>query len=363
MVSSRAAPALLATLVVLASTGAAAQIEPPRPVEELAPDSPAQRPSRTRREPPPPAETPAEEEAAGAETQEPAPPPPPPKPPRRSNRAPGPAPVPVAPAPPASTRDRTPPPPLLVPTEGDDTLLQAFNAWKEAERTRDPKASRAARDRLLELRDTLAIADLESVSLALLRGARVRAQGKDGAGAVELAQSAVALSPDVADAHWGLFRAHLGNDLFDLQRLWADGRSAVRAAIADPRWSRGLLGDLGATVLVAWLATALAALLVLFIRTVPSLVHDVHHAFPKGVARWQAGALLILVLLLPWVFRLGLLFPSLVLFAAVTLYIEAKERWLLAVLLAGACLVPPLAGARQAPARSTASSQRSFASM
>src|SRR5262249_51374016 len=65
----------------------------------------------------------------------------------------------------------------------------------------------------------------------------------------------------------------------------------------------------------------------------------------KGVARWQAGALLILVLLLPWVFRLGLLFPSLVLFAAVTLYIEAKERWLLAVLLAGACLIPPLAGA------------------
>src|SRR6516162_2556346 len=248
MVSPRAAPALLATLVVLASTGAAAQIEPPRPVEELAPDSPAQRPSRTRHEPPPPpAETPAEEEAPGAETQEPAPPPPPPKPPRRSNRAPGPAPVPAAPAPPASTRDRTPPPPLLVPTEGDDTLLQAFNAWKEAERTRDPKASRAARDRLLELRDTLAIADLESVSLALLRGARVRAQGKDGAGAVELAQSAVALSPDVADA-----------------------RNAARAAIADPRWSRGLLGDLGATVLVAWLATALAALLVLFIRTLPS---------------------------------------------------------------------------------------------
>ena len=77
MVSPRAVPALLATLVVLASTGAAAQIEPPRPVEELAPDSPAQRPSRTRHEPPPPpAETPAEEEAPGAETQEPAPPPP-----------------------------------------------------------------------------------------------------------------------------------------------------------------------------------------------------------------------------------------------------------------------------------------------
>jgi len=344
MASPRAAPALVATLVFLASTGAAAQIEPPRPVDELAPDGPAQRPARRREPAPAPAPEP-EQEAEAGEAQEPVRPPPPPT--RRSTKSRPPAPAPETPAVPAPTpgRDRTPPPPLLVPTEGDDALLQAFGAWKDAERTRDPKASRAARDRLAELRDTLAIADLESVSLALLRGARVRATGKDGGGAVELAQSAVALSPDVADAHWGLFRAHLATDPFDLRRLWADARNAGRAALADPRWSRGLLGDLGATVLVAWLATALAALLVLFLRTLPSLVHDVHHAFPRGVSRWQAGALLILVLLLPWVFRLGLLFPSLVLFAAVTLYLEAKERWLLAVLLAGACLVPPLAGA------------------
>jgi tetratricopeptide (TPR) repeat protein len=283
----------------------------------------------------------------GTEAQTPEPPRTPALPARRPVRAATPAPAPAPPpaAPAAPARDRSPAPPLLVPTEGDEAILQAFNAWKEAERTRDPKASRAARERLAELRETLAIADLESVSLALLRGARVRSAGRDGAGAVDLAQSAVVLSPDVADAHWGLLRAHLGTDAFDVRRLWADARSAARAALDDPRWSRGLLGDLGATLLVAWLATALAALLVLFLRSVPSLVHDVHHAFPRGVSRWQAGALLVLVLLLPWVFRMGLLFPSLVLLAAVTLYLEPKERWLLAVLLAGACLVPPLAGA------------------
>jgi hypothetical protein len=67
----------------------------------------------------------------------------------------------------------------------------------------------------------------------------------------------------------------------------ADARNAGRAALADPRWSRGLLGDLGAMLLVAWLATALAALVVLFLRTAPSLVHDVHHAFPGA---WRAGS-------------------------------------------------------------------------
>ena len=342
MVLPRAAPALLASLVLLASMPGSAQIEPPRPVEELAPDTPS-RPTRTRREPPP-APVQAAPDDEGTEAQEPPRPQPPPV---RRSRATAPAPTPAPPpaAPSAPARDRTPPPPLLVPTESDETLLQAFNAWKDAERARDPKASRAARDRLAELRETLAIADLESVSLALLRGAKVRAAGRDGAGAVELAQSAVALSPDVADTHWGLLRAHLGTDLFDVRRLWADARNAIQAALTDPRWSRGLLGDLGATLLVAWLATAMAALLVFFLRSVPSLVHDVHHLFPRGVARWQAGALLVLVLMLPWVFRLGLLFPSLVAFAAVTLYLEAKERWLVAVLLGGACLVPPLAGA------------------
>ena len=337
----RAAPALLAIVVLLAAGPGAAQIEPPRPVDELAPDTTAPRPARTRQPPPAPVQAPAADaEPAEVQPQEA----PRPAPARHTPKTPPPAPAPtVAPAAPA--RDRTPPPPLLVPTEGDAAIVQAFDAWKEAERVRDPKASRASRERLAELRETLAIADLESVSLALVRGARVRAAGRDGAGAEELALSAVALSPDVADAHWGLLRAHLGNDPFDFRRLWADARNAVRAALADPRWSRGLLADVGATFLVAWLATALAALVVLFLRTVPSLVHDVHHAFPRGVSRWQAGSLLVLLLLLPWVFRLGLLLPSLVLFAAVTLYLEPRERWLLGVLLAGACLVPPLAGA------------------
>jgi len=339
----RAAPALLATLVLLAATPGAAQIEPPRPVEELAPDNPGTRPVRTRREPPPPqpVEAPSEDEETAAPESPPRPPPAPTRRPARPAPVPQPAPAPAAAAP---ARDRTPAPPLLVPTEGDASILQAFTAWKDAERTRDPKASRAARERLVELRETLAITDLESVSLALLRGARTRAAGKDVAGAVELAQSGVALSPDVADAHWGLLGAHLGSDPFDVRRVSADVRAATRASLSDPRWSRGLLGDLGATLLVAWLATALATLVVLFLKTAPSLVHDVHHAFPRGVARWQAGALLVLVLLLPWVFRMGLLFPSLVLFAAVTLYLEPIERWLLAALLALACLVPPLAG-------------------
>ncbi|HEY1417916.1 MAG TPA: hypothetical protein VGF41_08415, partial [Myxococcaceae bacterium] len=55
MPSLRAVPALLATVLFLVSPRGEAQIEAPRPVEELAPDTPAQRPSRRREPPPPPA--------------------------------------------------------------------------------------------------------------------------------------------------------------------------------------------------------------------------------------------------------------------------------------------------------------------
>ena len=330
-------PALLAALcLLLLPLPGVAQIEAPRPIEEMSPDTPAKKPPR--RPPPPPVEEPAEETEPVAQP----PPPPTPKPSKRTAPAPRaePAPPPAAPA-----RDRSPAPPLLLPTAGEADIQAAFKAWQQAERARDGKASQAARTRLLTLRDDLGLQDLESVSVALLRGARQRSAAKDGGGAVDLAQTAVLLSPDVPAAHWGLLRAHLSDDPTQLPRTVADVRGALQAAAGDPRWTRGVLADAGTALLVAWLATALAALLVLFLRTAPSLVHDIHHAFPRGVTRWQAGALLVLVLALPWAFRLGLMFPLLVLFAVMTLYLENGERWLCVALLAGVALVGPLTGA------------------
>src|SRR5262245_58310139 len=68
MLPLRAAPALISLVVHLASSRGAAQIEAPRPVEELAPDTPAPR-LRTRREPPRTAPPPAEEEQETPEVQ------------------------------------------------------------------------------------------------------------------------------------------------------------------------------------------------------------------------------------------------------------------------------------------------------
>ncbi len=343
MVLSRVGAALLAC-ALLGPSKARAQIEPPRPVEELAPDVPGRRPAR-RAPPPPPIEESNEPEESGT-----APPAPSPAPPARRSAPRKPAEPTASPttppsSAPAAREAAAPPAPIVVPTAGDAEILAAFRSWQEAERTHDAKGSALARARLLALREELGITNLESVSGALLRGARQRGAARDSGGAVELAQSAVALSPDVAAAQWGLFRAHFSDDPTQLARLMADARSAVAAELRDPRWTRGILGDVGAALLVSWLATTLAVLAVLAFRSGASLVHDVHHAFPRGVARWQTGAILALLLLLPWVFRLGVMLPALVLLGAITLYLSSTERWLCFALLAGLALLPPLAGA------------------
>jgi tetratricopeptide (TPR) repeat protein len=340
MVLSRVGAALLAC-ALLGPSKARAQIEAPRPVEELAPDVPGRRPVR-RPPPPPQIEASTDSEGSGAAQPTPAPAPPTRRP---AIRKPAESAAPAAAIPPAPAARESPPATIVVPTAGDAEILTAFRSWQEAERTHDAKGSATARARLLALREELGITNLESVSGALLRGARQRTVARDSGGAVELAQSAVALSPEVTSSHWGLFRAHLSDDPTQFARLVVDARSAVAAALRDPRWTRGILGDLGAALLVSWLATTLAVLAVLAFRSAPSLVHDVHHAFPGGVARWQTGALLALLLLLPWVFRLGVMLPALVLFGAITLYLNSTERWLCFALLAGLALLPPLAGA------------------
>src|SRR5262249_42908103 len=177
-----------------------ARCAPPARAEAPPPARPARRPRR--RPPPPPVEEPTDE----AETPARPPPEPAPRPPRRTAPAPRAEPTPAPTAPAAPARDRSPPPPLLLPTVGEADIQAAFKAWQEAERVHDAKASMLARTRLLALRDELGLQDLESVSVALLRGARQRAVAKDGGGAVDLAATAVSLSPDVPAAHWGMLR-------------------------------------------------------------------------------------------------------------------------------------------------------------
>jgi tetratricopeptide (TPR) repeat protein len=316
----RGTRALAALLALLAARPAPAQVEAPRPVEELE-QEPARRPPPRKPLPPQPLQrTPARRAAEAMEPKA--------------------AELPSAPV--ASAARPLPPP--LVPTAGDSELLATFRRWQQAERDGATRVADASRKELLALRDELAISDLEPMSMAMLRAASERRKREDIRGSVELATGAAALSPGVPYVYLGLARAQLAEEPFGFGRVASSLRAAAAAFWNDPRYARAALGDFGSALLFAWVATAVAAMAVLFLRHAPVLFHDVHHLFPRAVARWQSAALVLLVLLLPLVFHLGLAVELLVLLAALTLYLSTTERVVALVLVGGLGAIPLVAG-------------------
>jgi tetratricopeptide (TPR) repeat protein len=316
----RGTRALTALLVLLAARPALAQVEPPRSVEELEQEAPRRPPPR--KPLPPPAAAPVQRAPAARPVE------------ANESKA----------AEPAASPAARPLPPIVVPTAGDQELLATFRRWQQAEHDGATRVAEAARNDLLGLREELGISDLESMSMAMLRAAGERRKREDVRGSVELAAGAAALSPGVPYVYLGLAWAQLAEEPFAWGRVASSLKAAAQALWNDPRYARAALGDLGSALLFAWVATSVAAMAVLFLRHAPVLFHDVHHLFPRAVARWQSSMLVVLVLLLPLVFHLGLSVELLVVLAALTLYLSPTERVLTLVLVAGLGAIPLAAG-------------------
>jgi tetratricopeptide (TPR) repeat protein len=310
----------MALLVLLLARQAPAQVEPPRSVEELE-QEPARRPPP--RKPIPTPTPPAAQRAPAA------------RPPETSEQK---------AVEPASAPAARPLPLPVVPTASDSELLATFRRWQQAEHDGATRAAESARNDLLGLREELGISDLEPMSMAMVRAAGERRKRDDVRGSVELATGAAALSPGVPYVYLALARAQLAEEPFAWGRVATSLKAAAAAFFNDPRYARAALGDLGSALLFAWVATAVAAMSVLFLRHASVLFHDVHHLFPRAVARWQSSALMVLVLLLPLVFHLGLAVELLVVLAALTLYMSPTERALALVLVAGLGVIPLAAG-------------------
>lgn len=239
---------------------------------------------------------------------------------------------------------RAPPRPIIVPTAGDAELQAVFARWRKAVVDLDPKGAEEAERELVTLKEDLGIRGLDSFAFAFARAADAKAQANDAAAAVALATAAVELSPDLPATHLALARAHYASDKGAVGEYVDAVRNAVAAVLRDPRYLRPALADVLTSLMLALLATAAAVVLVLFIRRARYFFHDFHHLFPRAAARWQSAAIALVLLSLPFVFRLGLAPILLVLFGAVSLYLSSRERFVAGALIALLGVLPLVGG-------------------
>ncbi|MFZ5471096.1 MAG: hypothetical protein ACOZIN_16845 [Myxococcota bacterium] len=236
------------------------------------------------------------------------------------------------------------PPPLRVDKVSDDELSAGWEKLRAALTARDLQAMGTAQAELLRLKEAAGASNLDGYATSLVRAADARRAAEDAAGTVELALAAAALAPDLPLARFALARAYFFADVSEVGRYLGELRLGLWATWKDPRHARSALGNLGAALLVALVATAVVVTSVLFLRRSRYFFHDFHHLFPQAAARWQTTALALLLLGLPLVLRLGLAPALLALFAASALYLSKSERVVAAVLLSSLGAVPVLAG-------------------
>ncbi|WP_223644981.1 tetratricopeptide repeat protein [Corallococcus sp. EGB] len=253
--------------------------------------------------------------------------------------------APVTPeAPPVVVPPRPAVTPVMAPKVTDADLLGVWERWKAARSRNDLAAAEAAQKELLTLRQEVLATDLEPLSMGFVREAAVRRRAGDLAGALALLDVAVTLSPGLPAARFARAETYVVEDPLNVPRAVGEWKDALVTLAGDARYRRPALTDLGALVLAAWAATAVAVVAVLFLRRIRYALHDFHHFFPRAVTRWQSGLLGLVLLALPAVLGAGLVPVLLVLFASVALYVGRAERWVAAVLLMGLGVMPLAAG-------------------
>ncbi len=196
-------------------------------------------------------------------------------------------------------------------------------------------------DGLDDLRQELAIRNLLLPARALSHAAHLSMEAGDHKTAGHLARAAVRLAPDLPDPHY---------------RLAAISRAERRSPVKTVRdithaWSREwrhlpsrmqFIGNrLGLALLTFGFAVFVFGTTLVF-KHLPTLAHDLHHLFPRGVLPFQTGLLLLFVLLLPLILGVGVLPLFLVWLVVPWCYQSRTERVVVILMLVATAFYAPL---------------------
>ncbi len=263
---------------------------------------------------------------------------------------------PARPATPAAQPPRSPAADLsrrMLPVQATYPKLMAI--WAErrtALREADAIKAEGAEKALLAVRNELGMANVVPLAAVEIRDSRRALQSNLFGEAIAHARSAVALAPDLPDAHLALARAAFADAPSRPGPALAALRDAVVAIVREPHTLRSFYGDLASAALAAALVASLATLLLLVARRLRLFLHDFHHLpLLRGTAVVQSSFLALVLLGVPVAFGLGPVSAAAVALVAVWLYLGLAERIVATVALAALVAIPWAAGAA---ARATA---------
>jgi len=213
----------------------------------------------------------------------------------------------------------------VVPLSG--TLADLAAIWDQRRihlDQRDFGLAQADLKRFVELKDELDIHNMPLHANVLIREADRARQAEDYKKAESLLNMAVRLAPDFAGVHLARTSYWFSRSPFKLGRLFGGLVDSAAASYRNPLAVNRLLVNLITGLLLGLGLAAAIFIIVQFLRYVSLYLHDFHHIFPRGVARLQTAFLGILVLLIPVLFRMGLL--SVLLLWALIAWIY-QDRW------------------------------------
>jgi Flp pilus assembly protein TadD len=225
-------------------------------------------------------------------------------------------------------------------------LMERWAERRTALREADPVRAEAAERALLAARRELAIANLFTLAAVEIRESR-RAIGANLSGeAVAHARTAVALAPDLPDAHLALARARFAEAPGDPGAVLAALRDGIAAAAREPHTLRAFWGDLLSAAFAAVLVAALATVLLLVARRLRLFLHDFHDLpLLRGTAYAQSSFLAVVLLAVPLVAGLGPVAAAAVALLAVWLYLGLAERVVATAAIAALVALPVGVGA------------------
>lgn len=223
----------------------------------------------------------------------------------------------------------------VVPLSGSPADLARL--WQQRRmhlEQRDFDLARQDLERIMSLREELAIANLFLPALALVREARRAEQAEDAERAASLLDAAVTLAPDLTEVHLARAGYTFRNDPLALGQIAGGLVAAAGAGLDNPLSRDRLLVNVLFSLLIGLALAAAIFTLAGLLRYLRLFIHDFHHLFPRGVALFQTGLLAILLLLLPILFRAGLVLVLMTWLLVAWIYQSWRERALTLLVLA-----------------------------